>query len=230
MQPRLARRSRSVITVSKFSAAEIKTVLQPGPRRIDIVPNGGDHILRVPSDRGVLSRHGLEERGFLLAVGSANPTKNLGILSSLEDLLRDAGLKLAIAGGKVDRVFGTQESLRSDVILPLGFVSDRELRGLYEAALGLVFPSIYEGFGIPPIEAMFCGCPVIASSAASVPEICADAARYFNPHDPDDLVRVVSEFIHSQEMRNELIAAGHARANRFTWKRAAEAFTSALEL
>ena len=102
-----------------------------------------------------------------------------------------------------------------------GYVTDGELRALYERAACFVFPSFYEGFGIPPLEAMHCGCPVIVSDRASLPEVCGQAALYCNPDDPIDIAAKLRRVLTSHLLQEELREAGRARARQFSWGRAA---------
>jgi glycosyltransferase involved in cell wall biosynthesis len=100
----------------------------------------------------------------------------------------------------------------------LGYVSDEELRALYEGAQSFVFPSLYEGFGIPPLEAMQCGCPVLAARAASIPEVCGDAALYFNPLSPSELAAVLMQVATNEPLRKQMRERGYEQANRFSWE------------
>jgi glycosyltransferase involved in cell wall biosynthesis len=227
--PAIANASRSLATVSKFSASELMSQLGLRPRKIDIIPNGGDHILGARPDPTTLERFRLERERYFLAVGSANPSKNLALLACLEPILAANGLQLVIAGRQIPLLFAAHRRLETAHIRPIDDVTDGELRALYENALCLVFPSTYEGFGIPPIEAMFCGCPVLASNVASIPEVCADAAHYFDPHDPQSLLSSVNEFLGSGTLQGELREAGRSRAKLFTWAKSAEALAAVID-
>ena len=218
MLPDIARRSRKLLTISEFSASELMRYLGIGARSIDIVTNAGDHILRIPADDGILAAHGLETGRYLFAVGNANPTKNHALLHHLEPLLKERGLPLVLAGGELPAIFGQQDSAASPWFKRVGFVSDNALRALYEHAMGFVFPSLYEGCGVPPLEAMHCGCPVIAAQAAAIPETCGTAALYFDPRDGGSLVAACRRLIESAALGAELRAAGHERARQFSWK------------
>jgi glycosyltransferase involved in cell wall biosynthesis len=114
-------------------------------------------------------------------------------------------------------------------VLSAGYVSDAELRALYENAACFVFPSFYEGFGLPPLEAMCCGCPVVVSRRASLPEVCGDAALYIEPDDPATLAAALARVLDSRELRSELAAAGRARAARWTWAAAGRQFREITE-
>ena len=108
-------------------------------------------------------------------------------------------------------------------------MSDEELKALYQSALGLVFPSVYEGFGLPPLEAMNCGCPVAASNAASIPEVCGDAALYFDPHAPSAIGVAMLRLFDEPELRQQLRTRGARRAQAFSWEAAARVLMNHLD-
>jgi glycosyltransferase involved in cell wall biosynthesis len=110
----------------------------------------------------------------------------------------------------------------------VGYVSDGELRALYEHAACFVYPSLYEGFGLPPLEAMACGCPVLASDAAAIPEVCGDAALYCDARSPGDLAARLGALMREPALRRTLAERGRARAAQFSWRRAAAANWDAL--
>ena len=116
------------------------------------------------------------------------------------------------------RVFGALPSLPSHV-RAIGYVSDAQLRALYESAACFVYPSFYEGFGLPPLEAMCCGCPVLASGTASMPEVCADAALYCDPNSPEDIAAKLQQLMSDRTVRDDLRAKGRRRAAEFSWER-----------
>jgi glycosyltransferase involved in cell wall biosynthesis len=157
----------------------------------------------------------------VFAVSSLATHKNFGLVVEALGKLENPPFDIAIAGGANARVFGNSGILNSPNIKWLGYVSDEELRALYESAMCFVFPSIYEGFGIPPLEAMNCGCPVLASHAASIPEVCGDAALYFNPNDADELAALLLRVSKDEELRAEFSRKGLARAQEFSWENAA---------
>ena len=128
---------------------------------------------------------------------------------------------IVAAGGGNSRVFSGME-VHDDKLVLAGYVSDGELRALYENAQCFVYPSFYEGFGLPPLEAMHCGCPVIVSNRASLPEVCAGAAAYCEPDDPADIARVMRRVLTSAALRSEMRDAGLQRAALFTWRKSAD--------
>lgn len=228
MQPRLARRAQLVLTVSEFSAAELEQLGVVPRGKARVVPNGADHILRVQPDPQVLAQFGLEEQGYFLAIGSLAAHKNLKMLIGAAGARPRGAPPLVIAGGGNARVFGAAGLEESGSVRLLGRISDAQLRGLYENALALAFPSLTEGFGLPPAEAMMCGCPVIASARAAVPEVCGSAARYADPEDPGAWVDAMQQIAAAGAERQERAAAGRCRSAAFTWAKAAEAFAGHL--
>jgi glycosyltransferase involved in cell wall biosynthesis len=224
----LARRARAVITDSTFSREEIQRYCPAAGARVRVVFPGGDHLLAIKSDEEVFRRLGIGERPYLLAVGSRNPLKNhAGIGQALGQL--PGGPELVIAGREDRRVFGRAVPPPPDRVRWAGYVTDGELRALYQRALCLVHPSFYEGFGLPPLEAMSLGCPVVASRAASLPEVLGEAALYCDPASPDDIARRVAELFGDPALRDELRRRGLERARRFRWRDCAEGLFSLIE-
>jgi glycosyltransferase involved in cell wall biosynthesis len=228
---RLSVTARLVLTVSEFSKGRLVARLGVPEDRIAVVGNGADHLAGVAADTAVLDRLALQPGRFLLAVGSGNTTKNHAAMAEAFNGLATApGIRLVIVGGNDPTVFAAGgAAVKSDRVVRAGAVGDAQLKALYEAALGLVFPSTYEGFGLPPVEAMGCGCPVIASNAAAIPEVCGDAALYFDPHSVADIRDAMQRLIEDPALRERLRAGGRQRTATLTWERAARRLLSRLE-
>ena len=224
----LMRRTRLVASVSRFSADELTRYFGARARGVEVIHEGGEHILREAADVSVIERLALGGRRFVLAVGSQSPNKNLAAVVEAMKLLDDPNLLLVAAGGGNNRVFAAA-AISDPRLVSTGYVTDGQLRALYEHAACFVFPSFYEGFGLPPLEAMCCGCPVVASQRASMPEVCGDAALYCDPADPATLAKQLRRVLDSSALQEELRAAGHARAATFSWDRAARHFGELLE-
>jgi glycosyltransferase involved in cell wall biosynthesis len=218
----LAGTGARIVTVSDFARGRIAARLGLEPARIGVMPEGAEHILRAPADAAVLARHGLAPRRYALAVGSRAAHKNLDALRGAAALLAARGLALAAAGAADPAVFRPAAGAGGECAIALGRVGDAELRALYENALCLVFPSRYEGFGLPPVEAMLCGCPVLAARSGAVPEICGDAALWFDAAEPESLVGAFRRLLDEPGLADALRARGRDRARSFTWRRAAE--------
>ncbi len=143
--------------------------------------------MRTPSDPSVLAQYGLSGKRYVFALGSISVNKNFGLVVEAFNRLGRSDLTLAVAGGQNASVFANVELADSADLVRLGYISDAALRALYENALCFVLPSLYEGFGIPPVEAMLCGCPAIVSTAPALVETCGDAALACDPYRPEEL-------------------------------------------
>ena len=219
----LARRASRLLTVSAFSRQRLAACLRQAEQRFSVVPNGADHLDAISADAGVLGGAEPIEGCFLLAVASANPSKNLArLVEAFGRLDRSQRLRLVIVGGGNSRVFADGNLPAIEGVQRLGAVNDAALKALYSHALALVVPSLYEGFGLPPLEAMSCGCPVAVARAAALPEVCGDAALYFDPLSVDDIAAALQRLANDSRLRDELRLAGMQRAAAFTWRAAGQ--------
>lgn len=229
----LRRNARHIVTVSEFSKTRIIERLGVDASRISVVCNGVDHFERIAPDAAILSRLNLGRDCYVLAVGNLSVGKNLPrILAAMARLSDHHDWKFVVAGGCDLRVFSSQAKANYDLsknIVPAGFVSDGELRALYENAACFVFPSLYEGFGLPPLEAMSCGCPVIVSREASLPEICGDAAMYCDAHSVDDIADKITQMMEDATLRETWRERGREHARGFRWERSARQLLDVLE-
>lgn len=165
---------------------------------------------------------------FIFHVGSPLPHKNIeGLVEAFIKIKHEhPNLQLVLAGKREKYFQALEESIKShpyrkDIIIP-GFISEAELKWLYQNGTAYVMPSFSEGFGLPGLEAMVHGCPVVSSNATCLPEVFGNAAAYFDPHDTDDIAKVVGNVIANPTQRKELIKNGHARVKKFSWRRMAE--------
>lgn len=226
---RLAAHATRLLTVSDYSRERLALHLGLPAARIGFVPNGADHLDDVVPDADVLQSLGLHEVRYLLAVASANPTKNLAaLIAAFARLPADPALRLVIVGGRNERVFTDATLADPPGVLRTGPQSDAQLKALYAGATALVFPSLYEGFGLPPLEAMACGCPVAAARAAAIPEVCGDAVLYFDPLSVDAISQALCQMLTDAPLRERLREVGQARAEAFRWQASAAAIQAAL--
>ena len=216
----LARLGARIITVSAFSQGRLALRLGIPADRIAVMGEGADHILRAPADPGALQRHGLRPAGYALAVGSRAQHKNLGALSASARLLAERGMVLAIVGSLDPTVFRQGADGVDFPARALGRVDDAELRALYEGAACLMFPSRYEGYGLPPVEAMACGCPVLAAPGHAVEEVCGDAALYADGR-PNETAQALARLLDEPGLAAALRQRGLARAKPLRWDNAA---------
>ncbi|HET6796316.1 MAG TPA: glycosyltransferase family 1 protein [Gemmatimonadales bacterium] len=222
VQQQIGARALMVLTDSEFSRNELHRYLDIPLGRIRVVPLGGNHLESVVADRSILVRHGLGRRRFVLAVSSLAPHKNFGVfLDAIAQIHEDQpDLDIVVAGGRFERVFNSGRIPIPDAI-QVGYVTDAELKALYQSAACFVYPSLYEGFGLPPLEAMACGCPVVLSSAASLPEVGKGAVLYFEPTNPASLAHAVSRVLNEPALAGLLQEQGRLRAAELTWDRCA---------
>jgi glycosyltransferase involved in cell wall biosynthesis len=225
---RLPGQAAALLTVSAFSRARLIAALGPAAERLAVLPNGADHLDAVMPDDAVLDRLGLRGRAYVLAVGSANPTKNLAALAQAHARLGGQAPVLVVAGGRSDRVFGAVDCPPNPALVQAGPVDDAALVALYRHAVLLVFPSAYEGFGLPPLEAMGQGCPVLAAPAPAVVEACGDAAAYLEGLDPPAIARSLHALLGDTQRLAMLREAGRRRATGYRWDRAADTLLAVL--
>lgn len=219
--PNIAKKALLVFTVSEFSQKEIAERLKINPEKIQVVYCGVSEKFRPL---------GLKREKFILWVGSLQPYKNLeNLLKAFQILRRDfPDYKLYLAGRFDSKVFRGIEIPSLEGVEFLGEKGEEDLIHLYNRASLLVFPSLYEGFGLPPLEAMACGCPVVASHIPCLEEIYKDSVYYVNPYDPEDIARGIRRVLTDETLREELSSKGLSKAKEYTWERTAKEFLSAI--
>jgi glycosyltransferase involved in cell wall biosynthesis len=218
---RTVSRCRYVFTVSEHSKKDIIRLLKGPERKIIVAPNGLDPQWRPqPSDSEFKNRFGLE-KGFLLFVGNPRPHKNFNrVLSAYLKLVEEDAYpgKLVAVGINPQDLPGDRQ--KRVVFFPLS--NDRELRLLYSGADLLVSPSLYEGFGLPVLEAMACGCPVLVGNQGALPEIVEEAGQQVDPYDLNAICAGIREILGHPERRQGLIDRGLQRAARYSWEKTAQ--------
>ena len=226
--PRQIRTARRVVTGSVFARNELAGQYGLDAENIPVIYNGVAESILERRDNTYPNRHGR----YILAVSSLAPSKNFRRIIQAFRKVNPPDCRLVIAGFH-HRNFGEtglNELIENDSrIILTGHLSDDDLVGLYKNAELFVFPSIYEGFGLPPLEAMACGCPVISSTAASLPEVCGEAALYCDPFSVDDIAEKIKLLIGNDELKKEMIARGLNQADKFTWEKVAERLLEVIE-
>jgi len=220
-QPIAGRRHRRILTVSEYSREQIAAHGVAPRERIGVIHNGVDHLLDVKPDPAALERLGLKPRGYVLALANTQPHKNVRVLLEAFRHPSLQQLKLVLFGSEGPEAFEARGLAVPPGVIHAGRVSDAELRGLYDQALCLGFPSTTEGFGLPPLEAMQVGCPAVVAPCGALPEVCGPAALYADPGNPQAWVQAIADLAGNTIHREERVAAGRSRAAMFTWDRAA---------
>lgn len=222
--PYIARHSLKILTVSYFSKKEIIDLLGINEDKIEVIYNAVDNKFRYNPE--------IKKEKYILTVSSIDPRKNLKNLLLAFKNLKLKNYKLIIAGSK-NKIFNDihiKEILHNiPNVEIIGHVNDNELVMLYQKATLFVFPSFYEGFGLPPLEAMASGTPVIVSNTASLPEICGDAAYYIDPWSIESIAKGIQEVLNNKDLQAKLIHKGIKRAKAFSWERSADKLTEVVE-
>lgn len=229
---RAVKKASQIFVVSENTQKDLLKRFRYSHERIHLVPCAPSDFFREPSKPEDLARfrqkHHLPEQ-FILAVGTLEPRKNFGTLIKSFVLIKSRlpESKLVIVGKKGWKYKHIEEKLReyhleNDVIFP-GYLEAEDLKKMYAIATVFVFPSLYEGFGIPPLEAMACGCPVVSSNVASLPEVVGDAGILIEPKNARKIADSVVSLIENDQIRNMLVERGLRRAEKFSWQHSAQA-------
>jgi glycosyltransferase involved in cell wall biosynthesis len=219
---RVARKSNEIIVPSKFVKDDVVQFTQVSPNKITVTHEAGDKIT-VPAQTVKV----LDDKRFIMYVGRAQPHKNLNTLVDAFAGLKSEhpDLQLVLVG-KIDanyillKKYVEKKAIKNVVFA--GYVSDGELRWLYENTAAYVFPSLSEGFGLPALEALAHGTPVISSRATCLPEIYGDAALYFDPKDPEDIAQKIKIVLEDPKIAQRLHLMGPGQAAKYSWQRTAQ--------
>ncbi len=214
--PRVACTSDRIVTVSEFSKSEIVDTVGTDPEKISVIYNGIDDIFHEEGDGDPVT---LPEP-YVLYVGSINPRKNISrAIEAFQEFDGSADLdySFVLVGPGNKDIFDSLEIPEDDRIVTPGFLSQSELKYAYRHAELFLYPSLYEGFGLPPLEAMACGTPVVVSDAASLPEVVGNAGEYVDPFDIDDIASGIQRVVTDESHRRILVGRGYDRAENFTW-------------
>lgn len=222
-------KAERIIAVSAHTKNDIVRHLGVDPRKVEVIYNGVDGIYAPEKDerkmKAVMEKYGIKGE-YVLYVGSHGENKNLLRLVEAYAMMKARGSCRLVIGGKIDprrrKLYEAPGRLGvADSVTFAGHIPDEDLPALYSMASIFVFPSLYEGFGFPPLEAMACGAPVVCSNSSSLPEVTGDAALMFDPLDTGDMARKMDEALSNTGLRSELKEKGFRRAAAFSWREAA---------
>lgn len=236
--PKFAEKATRIITVSEYSRKDIAESYNIDPDIIDVVYNGADKIFKPATEieKNETKKRLTSEKDYFVYAGSLHPRKNISaLLHAFEDFKKETGsdMKLVLAGETLFITPGMKKKLkhmnyRNDVILT-GRVSTEDMRLIISSATVMTFVSHYEGFGIPVLESMQCGVPVIASNVTSIPEVAGDAALYISPGKPETILEAMKKITEDFKLRENLIEKGFVQSRKFTWDKTAKALWESIE-
>jgi glycosyltransferase involved in cell wall biosynthesis len=229
--PMLARRARHIVTVSHFSKGRISKMLNVPASKIEVIWNGVDESFRPSSQAEIASATasvGIANRPYFATLSTIEPRKNLKLVLEAWSKARPklpSDMVLLVIGGKgsaavFSRAYDGDFSAAEGVVFS-GYVDEAVLPALLSGSQGVLYPSVYEGFGLPVLEAMACGVPAVTTRLTSLPEVGGDVALYVDPEDPHDLANTLINLAGSKDLRRERSAMGLQRARLFTWNEAA---------
>ncbi|MDX2141054.1 MAG: glycosyltransferase family 1 protein [Chloroflexota bacterium] len=234
--PRSCRRADHILADSQATKDDLVELYQLPSDKITVLLSGVDARFQHVADRqmraAVREKYKLGQQPYIFAIGTVQPRKNYSRLIEALAQLRERGqdLMLVIAGGKgwlEDPIYQTLDTLRlRDQVRFIGFADDADLPALYSEARCLAFPSLYEGFGLPILEAMACGTPVITSNVSSMPEAAGDAALLVSPTDVNAITAALAQVLSNDNLRQSLVERGYRQATRFTWDTSARQLQS----
>ncbi|MET3841199.1 glycosyltransferase family 1 protein [Bradyrhizobium sp. OAE829] len=225
----LLARTATIATVSEFSRRELAAALRLAPPAVPVFSNSAEHFAATVPDLGVIDRLGLVPNRYFLFVGSMTKNKNVSLAIQASERLGRADIPLVVVGGDNSKVFSDGPTAAKAGVVMAGRLSDQEIAALFSRANAFIFPSLYEGFGVPPLEAMFFACPVIASTAEAVRETCGDAAAYFDPLNVDELHQRMLERIAAGGISGPERQKQEARLLVYSWAKSAAAMLRFLE-
>tara|TARA_B100001250_G_C19755790_1_gene770033 strand:+ start:480 stop:1589 length:1110 start_codon:yes stop_codon:yes gene_type:complete len=217
------RKSAAILAPSKHTMALIKKEFYPNPEKMFVIPNGIDSPEKVSPLK--------KEENFILYVGRLSATKNItALINAYRKIADKVSHKLIIAGGGDNKFLIDGDPGGPGTIEYVGYVSDKKKGLLLSKASLFVFPSFYEGFGFPPLEAMAHGCPTIVSKVSSLPEICGEASLYIDPNNTDNIANVMNKLLLNNKLQNQLIKSGYDQVKKYTWERSAVGHVNVIDI
>lgn len=228
----LSARASRIVCVSSFTKNELNKYIKINKNKVIVIQNGFESSLIIDSE----IKDRIHPKPYLLFVGNVKPHKNLSVLiESFSNLKSEIPHDLVIVGKRSGFItpdsFSLEhaKTLMGDRVVFTDYINDADLLNYYKYADVLVFPSLYEGFGFPPLEAMRARCPVVVSNAASMPEVCGDAAVYFDPKESVDLSKKILKVLQNKEFRESVILKGLEQIKKYSWERTAKQYFNVIK-
>lgn len=217
--PFILKNAKYIISISESTKQDLIKFYNLPPEKIRVVHNGFDRkhfTYKVDAKDYIEKKYNLTK--FIFAVGSSYPHKNIErLIISFKDLnMKDLNLVVTGQIGENQKAIISKYNISNVVFL--GYIDFNDLPYFYSAAIAMVYPSLYEGFGFPPLEAMSCNCPVVVSNTSSLPEVCSDAVEYINPYDTNSITHGILKVINDDSYRNDLIQKGQLQVCKFNWE------------
>lgn len=223
MMPRIGRKAHAVLTVSEFSKKEIVETLNLDADKIHVIHSNVPFHNKPSKDEILNFERDSKVERYILAVSSMDPRKNFERLVNAFQKIEDKSVKLYIIGMSF-KAFNTpnlQKLIGDNIYLP-GYISDDALQNMYQNALLSVYPSLYEGFGLPPLESMTYGCPAINSDIPALREVSEDATLYVDPYDEEDITMKINQLLHDENLRKDLQLKGLEQIKKYSWEKSAK--------
>lgn len=231
LMPRIVKNADKIFTNSKYSESSIQQLYPLSKNKTAVTYLASKKFNQKSIDYKALKEKFKITKSYLLFTGTIEPRKNLkNLLIAFDNLEIENKPQLLLAGKKGWIEDSTYQMIQKNKnVVELGYIKEEELAALYQNALAFVFPSLYEGFGIPVLEAMQNDCPVLCSNTSVLPEIVGDAALQFNPNNANEIKKAIEKIIRDQELRQQLIQKGKERVKFFSWKKTAKETLAILE-
>ena len=226
--PLMAKTSRRIASVSHYSAQLLSETYGISAEKIIVAVNGFEHALSWQADHSDVADRFPMSKDFVLLVGSLAQHKNWALITQIAREINRLGLQI-VAVGSGGNEFNQSGAIDTACFLMLGRVSDDDLAWLYQNARMMLFPSIVEGFGLPLVEAMACGCPVVSSNTSSMPEVAGSAAVLLSPAQPDDWLAAIRKLYADPESLDAMRETGREQVRQFSWARTAEIYLRYVE-